>query len=173
MLEHCYLTSTIQTLEYIKQLGEKSIKQVNSDDNLHWSPDAESNTIAVLVKHIVGNIRSRWTNTFTEDGEKANRNRPLEFAKNFKASKIELLELWNDGWNHSLKFIKSLKHEDLLRTIYIRKEPHLLLRAIQRHLSHCSMHVGQIMFLAKQIESKNWKTLSIPKDKEVFDYKKL
>ncbi len=168
-----YLDDVIINFQKTKLLAERSIKQVRNDADLFWLPDGESNSVAILVKHITGNMRSRWTNIFTEDGEKADRNRPEEFDQKYTPSRAELLELWENGWSYLFITLKSLNPEDLLKEIYIRKESHTVLKAIQRQLTHYAIHIGQITFLSKQIEWKNWKSLSIPRNGEVFDYKEI
>ena len=157
----------------LKKKAERAIVQINNDDDLYWLPDGESNSIAILVKHITGNMKSRWTNIFEEDGEKADRNRPREFDQNFHPTRIQLMEKWEEGWNYLFTTLSSLTDRDLMREIFIRKEAHTVVFAIMRQLTHYAEHVGQIIFLAKQSEWKNWKSLSIPREKEVFDYKEL
>jgi hypothetical protein len=168
-----FITKSIDRFRNLKSKAEKSIKQVNNDEDLFWLPDGESNSIAILVKHITGNMKSRWTNIFEEDGEKADRNRPAEFDQNYKPTRIQLMDRWEEGWSHLFTTLTSLTDQDLMREIYIRKEAHTVVFAIMRQLTHYAEHVGQIIFLAKQIEWKNWKSLSIPREKEVFDYKEL
>ena len=147
--------------------------QIENDADLYWLPDGESNSIAILVKHITGNMRSRWTNIFEEDGEKSDRNRPTEFDQDYNPTRKQLMDRWEEGWEYLLSTLNSITNKDLMREIYIRKEAHTVVNAIMRQLTHYAEHVGQIIFLAKQIQWKNWKTLSIPREKEVFDYKEL
>jgi hypothetical protein len=125
-------------------------------------PSEESNSIAVIIQHMHGNMVSRWTNFLTEDGEKPGRNRDEEFSPP-SASKAELLELWDKGWRCLLDTLRSLKEEDLLKTITIRHEPLVVVDAINRQLAHYPHHVGQIVFLGKMIRDANWQSLSISK----------
>ncbi len=173
MLEKEFIKISIERFETLKKQGEQSIEQVKKDEDLYWLPDGESNSIAILVKHLYGNMRSRWTNIFEEDGEKKDRNRPGEFDQKFKPSRNELLELWEKGWGHLFDTIKQIDDKDLMREIYIRKEPHTVVHAILRQLTHYAVHVGQITFLAKQIEWNNWKSLSIARDRVVYDFKEI
>ena len=168
-----FITKSINRFRNLKRKAEKSIEQISNDDDLYWLPDGESNSIAIIVKHITGNMKSRWTNIFEQDGEKADRNRPSEFDQNYNPTRVQLMDRWEEGWNYLFSALTSLTDRDLMREIYIRKEAHTVVNAIMRQLTHYAEHVGQIIFLAKQIEWKNWKTLSIPREKEVFDYKEL
>lgn len=168
-----FMKSSLNRFYRLKDITERALKQVKDDEKLFWMPDRESNSIAIIIKHISGNMISRWTNIFTEDGEKMDRNRPKEFDRNYKPSRNELLLTWNNGWNVLFATLNSLQSDDLMKTIYIRKEPHTVLDAILRQLTHYSLHVGQILFLAKHIEWENWKHLTLPRDVEVFDYKEI
>jgi hypothetical protein len=156
-----YLSGVIQQFEYYKLLGEKTIDQLN-DEQLNWSYNSESNSIAVIVQHLYGNMLSRWTNFFTEDGEKTWRNRDAEFESKLLTKK-ELLELWNKGWQCLLDVLKSLKPADLSKTVYIRNQGHTVTEAIHRQLAHYPYHVGQMVFIGKMIRGANWNNLSIPK----------
>ncbi|OLS19776.1 MAG: hypothetical protein HeimC3_43970 [Candidatus Heimdallarchaeota archaeon LC_3] len=166
-----FLKISIERFHKLKDLAERAISQVKDDKKLYWLPDGESNSIAIIARHIAGNQRSRWTDFLTADGEKSNRNRPLEFEREFKPSRNELLNIWNIGWQTMFNTLNSLTPKDLLKEVRIRKEPHSVLEAILRQLTHYSEHVGQIMFLAKHIEWENWEHLSMPRDKVSFDYK--
>lgn len=168
-----FLSNAIERFEILKDISEKAFAQIKNDEKLFWQPDNESNSIAIIVKHLTGNMRSRWTNIFTEDGEKKDRNRPGEFDRTYHPSRAEMLDLWNHGWQILFNTLHSLSKEDLMRIIYIRKEPHTVMDAILRQLSHYSIHVGQILFLAKHIEWKTWKHLTLPRDAEVFDFKEI
>lgn len=172
MIEKEFLSMIKDRFEVLKSQAENSIKQV-SDEGLHWRPDDETNSIAILVKHLTGNMRSRWTNIFVEDGEKPYRNRPSEFDRKFEPSRGELLELWEEGWNYLFTTIDKVGPDDLMRSIYIRKEPHTVVQALLRQLAHYAVHVGQITFIAKQLSWKNWNSLSIPRDSEIFDFKNI
>lgn len=156
-----YLNSTIKQFEYYKLLGNKTLSQLN-EKQLFLVKNSESNSVAILVKHIVGNMKSRWTNFLTEDGEKKWRNRDDEFVNTFN-TKEEVLNYWEDGWECLFKAISSLKDCDLERIIYIRNMGHTVTEAINRQLCHYSYHIGQIVFLGKLILNDNWQNLSIAK----------
>jgi len=147
----------------MKSNAEKAMAQLN-DSDLHYQPNAESNSIVIIIKHLAGNMLSRFTNFLTSDGEKPNRNRDNEFIDDFK-SREDLMNYWNKGWTCVFSAMENLKEEDLLKTVFIRSEPHTVLRAIQRQIAHYAYHCGQIVFLAKQIKSSDFKTLSIPRGK--------
>ena len=168
-----FINKTINRFNDLKTKSEKSIGQVNNDHDLYWLPDGESNSIAILVKHLAGNMRSRWTNIFEEDGEKSDRNRPAEFDQKYNPTREQLMDRWEEGWEYLFSTLNSLTDKDLMREIYIRKEAHTVIFAIIRQLAHYAEHVGQIIFLAKLIEWKNWESLSIPREKKVADYKDL
>jgi len=154
-----YLSTTIKRLRYYKQLGEKTFEQLEEQDFL-YQPNTASNSIAVIIQHLHGNMLSRWTNFLTEDGEKEWRNRDSEFG-NYQHSKANLLEIWEQGWACFLGALESLKEEDLLKTIYIRKEPLIVIDAINRQLAHYPYHVGQIVYIGRMIKDQAWKSLSI------------
>ncbi|MBF8150559.1 DUF1572 domain-containing protein [Winogradskyella sp. F6397] len=156
-----YLTSTIKQFEYYKSLGDKTIMQLSYDD-LKKEFAQDSNSIAIIVKHLVGNMLSRWTNFLTEDGEKEWRQRDQEFIDNFH-SKEDLLQAWNDGWNCLFSAIKPLSKTNLEQIIYIRNEGHSVTEAINRQMMHYAYHVGQIVFIGKLIKGEHWPSLSIPK----------
>jgi hypothetical protein len=154
-----YLTESIKSFHGLKSNAEKAIAQLDEID-LHYQPNTESNSIAIIMKHLAGNMLSRFTDFLTSDGEKPDRNRDSEFIDDF-ISGNELINFWNKGWNCIFKALEELKEEHLLQTVYIRNEPHTVLRAIQRQLAHYAYHCGQIVFLAKQIKGSAFKTLSI------------
>ena len=156
-----YLNSVIKQFEYYKILGEKAIAQV-PDNSLFWQYNEESNSIAVIVKHLWGNMLSRWTDFRTADGEKEWRNRDGEFENDLK-SRQDVMQLWNDGWKCFLDALHSLTEEELTTTIYIRNMGHTVLEAINRQLAHYPYHVGQIIFISKMICNNEWASLSIPK----------
>ena len=156
-----YLTSITKQFEYYKSLGDKTFNQLDFDEML-WQSDEDSNSISILVKHIAGNMLSRWTNFLTEDGEKEWRNRDDEFVSDF-TTKEAVIAAWESGWFCLFKAINSLKTEDLDRIIYIRNGGHTVTEAINRQLAHYSYHVGQIVFLGKLLKGQNWNSLSIPK----------
>ena len=140
-----YLNSAINRFEYYKTLGEKTFEQVG-DDGLFWQYNEESNSIAMIVQHLAGNMLSRWTDFLNSDGEKESRNRDAEFETVIK-SRAELLEKWNAGWACMLGALKSISSEDWGKTIYIRGEAHSIVDAINRQLAHVPYHVGQIVFI--------------------------
>ena len=156
-----YLQSVIKQVEYYKLLGEKSFEQL-TDEQLFWQANEASNSIAVIVNHLWGNMMSRWTDFMTTDGEKEWRDRDAEF-ENGIASREQLLQKWNVGWDCFLGALKSLKEEDLGSIIYIRNMGHTVMEAINRQLAHYPYHIGQIVFLAKLLRDEKWVSLSIPK----------
>ncbi|SFJ18871.1 DUF1572 domain-containing protein [Myroides guanonis] len=158
-----YLTSVKKQFAYYKQLGDKTFDQI-SDENIFWQYNPESNSIAIIVKHLWGNMMSRWTEIFTTDGEKETRNRDTEFENDLK-SKAEVLEKWNKGWEQLFQTLNKLTEADLNRIIYIRNEGHTVLEAINRQLAHYPYHVGQIVFIGKMVQNQDWKSLSIPRNK--------
>ena len=167
-----YLSSITKQFEYYKSLGDKTFDQLSFDEML-WQSDADSNSVSILVKHIVGNMLSRWTNFLTEDGEKAWRNRDDEFISDF-ASKEEIIAAWESGWFCLFKAIKPLKPEDLESIIYIRNGGHTVTEAINRQLAHYTYHIGQIVFLGKLLKGGDWKSLSIPKgDSSIYNKDKF
>lgn len=157
-----YLESVRKQFEYYKMLGDKTFTQIQDDEKLFWQYDEESNSIATIVKHMWGNMLSRWTDFLTSDGEKEWRNRDVEFENDVQ-TREELLQRWNEGWTCLFDALKSLTPTDLDRVIYIRNEGHTVTEAINRQLAHYPYHVGQIVFLGKMIVGKSWKSLSIPK----------
>jgi Protein of unknown function (DUF1572) len=160
-LGQAYLESAIKRFQSYKDLGEYTFAQLEEQD-FHFTPNEGSNSIAVVIQHMSGNMLSRWTNFLTEDGEKEWRNRDTEF--NAKAySKAKLLDLWNKGWDCLLAALRSLKEEDLVKTIHIRHEPLIVVDAINRQLAHYPHHVGQIVYIGKMIRNTEWKSLSISK----------
>ena len=159
-----YVKDSISLFQYYKKLGERAMAQC-SDENLFAVIDAESNSIAIIVKHMAGNMRSRWIDFLTTDGEKPDRNRDTEFedAPNTRAA---LMELWERGWKYVFDALEPLTDADLGRTVTIRKEPHSVMQAINRQMAHYSHHVGQILFLAKHLTAKatgKWDSLSVPR----------
>lgn len=164
-----YLRVVMERFKSIKTLGDKTIEQLSEKD-IHWTYNQESNSIAVIVKHLSGNMISRWTDLLTSDGEKENRNRDEEFIDDI-SSKSELMRVWEKGWNVLIDTLTGLKEEDLLKTIKIRGEKHFVLEAIERQMTHYAYHVGQIVYIGKQLKDSEWKTLSIPRGKSE-DYRK-
>lgn len=157
-----YLESAIKQFEYYKLLGEKSFGQI-PDEKIFWQYNDESNSIAIIVKHLWGNMLSRWTDFLTTDGEKEWRNRDAEF-ENDVSSKKDVEQLWNEGWERLLATLKSLNEGDLERIIYIRNQGHTVLEAINRQIAHYAYHVGQIVYISK-VCATQWNSLSIPKGK--------
>lgn len=167
-----FLEVILSDFHKTKLLGERAIAQLR-DDEMNWSPDNESNSIAIIVKHLAGNMISRWTDIFTTDGEKPDRNRDTEFEGKL-SSKTEVMELWERGWNRLLGTLEALTPDDLERTILIRAEPHTVVQAIIRQTSHYAYHVGQIVFIAKHLRNQNWQTLSVARGKsEQFNQQML
>ena len=160
-----YITSIVKQFEYYKMLGDKTFSQLESKD-IQWQYNSESNSISIMVKHIVGNMLSRWTNFLTEDGEKEWRHRDTEFEHSY-TNKEEMLEAWNKGWNCLFNAIKPLQTDDLEQIVYIRNQGHSVTEAINRQLAHYSYHIGQIVYLGKMIKGNDWKPLSIPKGKSI------
>lgn len=156
-----YLDSVKKQFEYYKMLGEKTFSQVQ-DDKLFWQYNDESNSIATIVKHLWGNMLSRWTDFLTSDGEKEFRDRDAEFENDIN-TKEELLEKWNEGWACLFNAMNSLTTEDLSKIIYIRNQGHTVTEAINRQLAHYPYHIGQIVFLGKMLSENGWTSLSIPK----------
>lgn len=156
-----FLSSAIKRLLYYKDLGDKTFEQLTVED-LHFTPGEGSNSIAVIVQHMHGNMLSRWTDFLTSDGEKEWRKRDAEFEEQ-NLNKQQLIELWKEGWKCLLDALRALSNADLEKTIYIRTEPLPVVDAINRQLAHYPYHVGQIIYLGKMIKNKNWKNLSIPK----------
>ena len=161
MKNNTYLESVKMQFDYYKMLGDKTIDLL-PDDKLFWQYNDESNSIAIIVKHLSGNMLSRWTDFLTSDGEKEWRHRDEEFENDIK-NKIELIQKWNDGWNCFFNALNSLQEDDLSKTIYIRNQGHTVLEAINRQLAHYPYHVGQMVFIGKMICNEKWVSLSIPK----------
>ena len=156
-----YLQSSIKQFEYYKFLGEKAIAQL-PDDKLFWQYNEASNSIAIIVQHLSGNMLSRWTECLTTDGEKDWRDRDGEF-ESVVITKKDLLNKWNQGWNCLLSALRQLKDEDLQKIIYIRNQGHTVMEAINRQLAHYPYHVGQIVYIAKMATDNDWQSLTIPK----------
>jgi hypothetical protein len=156
-----YLASVIKRFLVYKALGDKTMEQLD-EENLFWQYNDASNSIAIIVQHLWGNMLSRWTNFLTEDGEKEWRERDAEFEKVIR-TKEELIIKWDEGWDCLFDALKSLTKDDLDKTIYIRKEPLTVIDAINRQLAHYSYHVGQIVYIGKMQLNDRWISLSIPK----------
>jgi hypothetical protein len=167
LAEH-YLENVSERFRALKELAERASAQV-SDEEFFRTIDAESNSIAALLKHLGGNMLSRWTDFLTTDGEKPGRSRDAEFSVEGE-DRAAVLALWEAGWERLLSAVGGLAPEDLLRTVTIRGEPHTVVAAVNRQLAHYSSHVGQIVFLAKHFKSGAWQTLSIPRGRsEAFN----
>ncbi|MFT7497510.1 MAG: hypothetical protein ACI8QP_000088 [Porticoccaceae bacterium] len=162
-MKSSYLESIHKQFTYYKSLGEKTFSQL-SDEDILWQYNKKSNSIAIIVKHIVGNMLSRWTNFRNEDGEKEWRHRDTEFESGY-TSKEDLLVSWEKGWACLFDAINSLDEDDLEEIIFIRNLGHTITEAINRQLSHYSYHIGQIVYIGKMIKSKDWESLSVPKNK--------
>jgi len=158
-----YVKDSADLFRHYKKLAERAIEQC-PDDGLFAAMDGESNSIAVIVKHMAGNMRSRWTDFLTSDGEKPDRNRDMEFEAAPK-TRAEMMEMWEPGWDCVFGALGPLKDEDLARTVKIRTEPHSVTQAINRQIAHYSYHVGQIVYLAKHFaaEAGAWKAVTIPR----------
>ena len=158
------LSDVISEYGKLKKLGERAVAQLD-DQQLFVSLDPESNSIAVLIRHIAGNMRSRWTDFLTTDGEKPDRNRDGEFVIEPGASRETVMSWWESGWACTLAAITALTPDDLSRVVKIRGEDHTVVEALNRQLTHYAAHIGQIVFLAKHLKSSEWRTLSVPKKK--------
>ncbi len=156
-----FLESSIRQFKYYKSLGDKTFSQI-PEEKLFWQPDAESNSIAIIVKHMHGNMLSRWTDFMTTDGEKEWRKRDEEFEADIR-TKAELLQKWESGWACLFDALTPLTMADLSKGIYIRNMEHSVVEAVHRQVSHYAYHVGQIVFLGKMIQLNQWQSLSIPK----------
>lgn len=158
-----YIEDSLTLFRYYKKLAERAMEQV-TDEQLFALLDQEANSIAIVVKHMAGNMRSRWTDFLTTDGEKPDRDRDSEFADP-PATRMALLEAWEDGWSRLFRALEPLSDADLGRTITIRGEPHSVMQAVNRQMAHYSNHVGQIVMLAKHFAHDHWKSLSVPRNR--------
>jgi len=170
--EH-YLEDALYQFRKLKELAEKAMAQV-ADEHFFSVLDDESNSIATIVKHMAGNMRSRWPDFLTSDGEKPDRHRDLEFVIETEDTRTGLMQRWETGWRCLFEALEPLKATDLNRTVLIRSEPHSVIQAINRQLTHNAYHVGQIVFLTKHFAGSGWKSLSVPKGKsEEFNLMKM
>ncbi len=160
-----YLEDSLTLFRYYKKLAERAMEQV-TDEQLFVALDEEANSIGIIVKHMAGNMRSRWTNFLTTDGEKPDRNRDSEFVDP-PATRKALMDLWEDGWSHVFQALEPLSDADLGRTVTIRGEPHSVMQAVNRQLAHYAHHVGQIVLLAKHLAHDRWESLSVPRNRPV------
>lgn len=158
-----YLFSVKKQFEYYRSLGEKTIRQLEEKD-LFWQYNSDSNSIAIIVNHLWGNMLSRWTDFLTSDGEKVWRKRDNEFEPVIK-SKDELLNKWNEGWKCLFDALESINESNFYTKVYIRNQEHTIIEAINRQLTHYAYHVGQIVYIGKMIKGQQWESLSIPKGK--------
>ena len=159
-----YLDDALRRFRDYKKLAERAFAQI-SDEEFFRTLDEESNSIAINMKHMAGNMISRWTDFLTTDGEKPERNRDLEFVMLPETSKNDMLAYWERGWQCVFEAVEPLKPEDLMRTIRVRGQDHTVVQAINRQLAHYAYHVGQIVFLAKHFKSSEWQSLSVPRNK--------
>jgi uncharacterized damage-inducible protein DinB len=166
-----YVEDSVSLFYYYKKLAEGAMAQV-SDEQLFATLDDEMNSIAIIVKHMAGNMRSRWTDFLTCDGEKPDRNRDSEFIEP-PATRQDLLRLWNEGWERVVQALQPLSDADLQRTVSIRGEPHSVMQAINRQIAHYSYHAGQIVFLAKHFRGSDWKSLTVPRNKSAEFNRKI
>lgn len=160
-LSNLFLQSAIKRLTYYKELGDKTFAQL-TDNDFHYQPNEASNSIAIIMQHMAGNMLSRWTNFLTTDGEKDGRNRDREFEEQH-LNKEQLIASWEKGWDCCLGAISSLTEDDLGKTIYIRSEGLSVVDAINRQLAHYPYHIGQIIYIGRMIKNEGWQNLSIPK----------
>lgn len=158
-----YLADSLAIFRYYKRLAERAMEQVR-DEDLFAILDSEANSIAVIAKHMAGNMLSRWTDFLTSDGEKPTRNRDGEFVDP-PATREGLLEMWEGGWACLFNALEPLADADMERTVTIRSEPHSVMQAVNRQIAHYSYHVGQIVFLAKHFAGDRWQSLSVPRNK--------
>ncbi len=172
MIGQHYLDDALRQLRKLKSQSDKAVAQA-TDEHLFASLDPESNSIAVIKQHIAGNMRSRWTDFLTSDGEKPDRERDREFETNSSATRAQILAAWEDGWSRTFDAVSALRPDDLASTIFIRGEAHTVLEAINRQTTHYAAHVGQIVLLCKHYAGAHWQTLSIPRGKSrEFDVSK-
>jgi hypothetical protein len=172
MIEQHYLEDAVLQLKKLKAQADKALAQT-SDEHLFAALDPESNSIATIMKHVAGNMRSRWTDFLTTDGEKPDRERDTEFELGAGDTRERIFALWEDGWARTLAAISSLTAADLAKTVHVRGEAHSVIEAINRQTTHYAAHVGQIVLLAKHYAGAAWQTLSIPRGKsKEFDVSK-
>ena len=159
-----YLDDALSSFRGYKKLAEKAFAQLTGEE-FFVTLDDESNSVAVIMKHIAGNMFSRWTDFLTTDGEKPNRNRDMEFVIQANTTKSDVLDYWERGWQCLFAALEPLKPEDFSRKVLIRGQEHTIVQAINRQLTHYSYHIGQIVFLAKHFRSSQWKSLSVPRNR--------
>ncbi len=166
-----YINDAVAVFSYYKRLAERAMEQI-ADEQLFITLDAETNSIAIIVKHMVGNMRSRWTDFLSTDGEKPDRNRDGEFVDPF-TTRRDLLVAWEEGWTCLFSAIEPLADADLGRTITIRGEAHSVMQAVNRQLAHYPHHVGQILLLAKHFAGEGWQSLSVPRNRSAEFNRKI
>ncbi len=159
-----YLEEAARQLRGHKRMGEGAMSQL-TEEEMFRTIDPESNSVAIIVKHLAGNMRSRFTDFLTTDGEKPDRHRDTEFILDSNTTREDVMRWWEQGWNTVFRALSSLGPEEVTRTVLIRNEPHTVLQAINRQIAHYAQHIGQIVFLAKHLKSSEWKTLSVPRGK--------
>jgi hypothetical protein len=159
-----FLDEAVKTFRSQKALADKALAQI-ADEEFFVQLDAESNSIAVIIKHMAGNMLSRWTDFLTTDGEKPDRNRDMEFVLPPEISRESILARWEEGWSCAFQAVESLRPEDVERIVFIRGEEHTVMKAVMRQVAHYAQHVGQIVFLAKHFRADEWKSLSIPRNR--------
>jgi hypothetical protein len=159
-----FLDEAVKTFRSQKALADKALAQI-ADEEFFVQLDAESNSIAVIIKHMAGNMLSRWTDFLTTDGEKPDRNRDMEFVLTPEISRESILARWEEGWSCAFQAVESLRPEDVERIVFIRGEEHTVMKAVMRQIAHYAQHVGQIVFLAKHFRADEWKSLSIPRNR--------
>jgi Protein of unknown function (DUF1572) len=157
-----YLTDAVDQFRQLKDLGDRALAQVR-DEDLFATLDPESNSLAILIQHMAGNLRSRWTDFLGSDGEKPDRDRDSEFEVSGETTRAQLLDRWEEGWRCLFQALTALHEEDLALTVLIRAEPHSVVKAINRQLTHYAYHVGQIVYLSKHFASASWRNLSVPR----------
>src|SRR5258708_15151141 len=166
-----YIEEARRQMRGHKRMGEGAMAQLR-DDDFFLTLDPESNSVAILVNHLAGNMRSRFTDFLTSDGEKPDRFRDREFEVTGATTRADVMKWWEEGWACVLGAIDTLKPEDVMHTVTIRGDPHTVLQAINRQIAHYAAHIGQIVFLAKHLRSSEWKTLTIPRGKSE-EFKKV
>ena len=164
MFEQIYLDDSVRQLRKLKAQADKALGQIQAE-HFFVTLDPDANSIAVIMKHMAGNMRSRWTDFLTSDGEKPDRHRDTEFELGEADTREQILAVWEDGWGRVLGAVTSLSPADLERTVRVRGEAHSVIEAINRQVSHYAAHVGQIVLLAKHFAGAQWQSLSIPKGK--------
>ena len=162
-MKNNYLASVKKQFQYYKNLGDRTFGQL-TEEEIHWQYNTESNSMAIMVNHLQGNMKSRWTDFLTSDGEKEWRNRDQEFENTIK-TKQEILRKWNEGWACLFNALDSINKDNFDTDIYIRNQRHSIVEAINRQLAHYSYHIGQIVFLGRMLKGTEWTNLSVPKGK--------